>query len=99
MEVERHLIFGTPDPAEAHLQKVRKGKTPPPPKPPPQQSRLTPRLTLKKTLNPTQIPRLTHLTTQAKAKLLRHYGTRKRAPGRGNTATMARLAKHRSHKG
>ena len=33
-EVERHLIFGTAQAAEAHLQKVRKGKTPttnPPP--------------------------------------------------------------------
>ena len=33
-DVERHLIFGTAEPAEAHLQKVRKGKTPttnPPP--------------------------------------------------------------------
>ena len=33
-EVERHLIFGTAEAAEAHLQKVRKGKTPttnPPP--------------------------------------------------------------------
>ena len=27
-EVERHLIFGTAEAAEAHLQKVRKGKTP-----------------------------------------------------------------------
>ena len=37
-EVERHLIFGTAEAAEAHLQKVRKGKTPttnPPPPPPP----------------------------------------------------------------
>ena len=32
-EVERHLIFGTAEAAEAHLQKVRKGKTPPPPNP------------------------------------------------------------------
>ena len=62
-EVERHLIFGTAEAAEAHLQKVRKGKTPTTnPPPPPQQSRLTPRLTPKKTLNPTQIPPLTHLT-------------------------------------
>ena len=37
-EVERHLIFGTAEAAEVHLQKVRKGKTPtsnPPPPPPP----------------------------------------------------------------
>ena len=27
-EVERHLIFGTAEAAEAHFQKVRKGKTP-----------------------------------------------------------------------
>ena len=37
-EVERQLIFGTAEAAEAHLQKVRKGKTPttnpPPPRPP-----------------------------------------------------------------
>ena len=30
-EVERHLVFGTAEAAEAYLQKVRKGKTPPPP--------------------------------------------------------------------
>ena len=30
-EVERRLIFGTAEAAEAHLQKVRKGKTPHPP--------------------------------------------------------------------
>ena len=29
-EVERHLIFGTAKTAEAHLQRVRKGKTPRP---------------------------------------------------------------------
>ena len=45
-EVERQLIFGTAKAAEAHLQKVRKGKTPTMnPPPPAQQSRLTPRLT------------------------------------------------------
>ena len=35
-EVERHLIFGTAEAAEANFQKVRKGKTPttnPPPPP------------------------------------------------------------------
>ena len=31
-ELERHIIFGEAEIAEAHLQKVRKGKTPPPPK-------------------------------------------------------------------
>ena len=93
-EVERHLIFGTAEAAEAHLQKVRKGKTPTTNPPPPQRSRLTPRLTPKKTLNPTQIPPLTHLIPQAKPKLPRHDGTRKRAPGRFNTATMAGMAKH-----
>ena len=41
-EVERHLIFGTAEAAEAHLQKVRKGKTPKTNPPPPQQSRLPP---------------------------------------------------------
>ena len=49
-EVERHLIFGTAEAAEAHLQKVRKGKTPttnPPPTKP-----ANPRLTPKKTLQP-----------------------------------------------
>ena len=61
----------------------------PPPPPPPQQSRLTPRLTPKKTLNPTQIPPLTHLSPQAIPKLRRHYGTRKRALGSFKTATMA----------
>ena len=61
-EVEHHLIFGTAEAAEAHLLKVRKGKTPTTKSPPPQQSRLTPRLTPKTTLNPTQIPPLTHLT-------------------------------------
>ena len=96
-EVERHLIFGTAEAAEAHLQKVRKSKTPT--TNPPQQSRLTPRLTPKKTLNPTQIPPLTHLTPQAIPKLPRHYGTRKRAPGRFKTATMAGMAKHMSRKG
>ena len=34
-EVERHLIFGTAEAAKAHLQKVRKGKTPPTDPPPP----------------------------------------------------------------
>ena len=34
-EVERHLIFGTAEAAEAHLQKVRTGKTPTPNLPPP----------------------------------------------------------------
>ena len=96
-EVERHLIFGTAEAAEAHLQKVRKGKTTSNPRP--QQSRLTPRLTPKKTLNPTQIPPLTHLTPHAKPKVPRHYVTRKRAPGRFNTATMAGMAKHMSRKG
>ena len=52
-EVERPLIFGTAEAADAHLQKVRKGKTSP------QRSRLTPRLTSKKTVNPTKIPLLT----------------------------------------
>ena len=100
-EVERHLIFGTAAAAEAHLQKVCTGKTPTtnPPPPPQQQSRLTPRLTPKKTFNPTQIPPVTHLTPQAKPKLPWHYGTRKRAPGRFTTATMAGMAKHMSRDG
>ena len=53
-EVEHHFVFGIAEAAEGHLQKVRKGKTPTtnPPKPP-KQSRLTPRLTPKKNLNPT----------------------------------------------
>ena len=37
-EAECHLIFGTAEAAQAHLQKVRNGKTPstnPPPPPPP----------------------------------------------------------------
>ena len=41
-EVERHLIFGTAEAAEVHLQKVCKGKTPPTNPPPPQRSPLTP---------------------------------------------------------
>ena len=96
-EVERHLIFGTAEAAEAHLQKVRKGKTPttnPPPTKP-----ANPPTNPKKTLNPTQIPPLTHLTPQAIPKLPRHYGTWKRAPGRFKTATMAGMAKHMSRKG
>ena len=92
-EVERHLIFGTPEAAEAHLQKVRKGKTP---TKLPQRSRLTHKLTPKKTLNPTQIPPLTHLNPQPKPKLPRRYGTRKRAPERCNMGTMAQMAKHTS---
>ena len=48
-EVERHRIFGTAEAAEAHFQKVRKGKTFT--NNPPQQSRLTPRLTPKRTLS------------------------------------------------
>ena len=96
-EVERLLIFSTAEAAEAHLQKVRKGKTPTTNLP--QQSWLTPRLTPKKPLNPTQIPPLSHLTPQAMPKLPRHYGTRKRAPGRLKTATMAGMAKHMSRKG
>ena len=99
-EVERHLIFGTAEAAEAHLQKVRKSKTPttnPPPPPPTKPA--NPRLTPKKTLYPNQIPPLTHLTPQAIPKLARHYATRKRAPGRFKTATMAGMAKHMSRKG
>ena len=95
--MERHLVFGTAEAAEAHLQKVRKGKTPT--TTPPQRSHLTPRLTPKKTLNPTQIPPLTHLTPQVKPKLPQHYETRKRAPGRFNTATTAGMAKHMSREG
>ena len=41
-EVERYLIFGRAEATEAHLQKVRKGKTPTTNRPPPTQSRLTP---------------------------------------------------------
>ena len=93
-EVERLPIFGTNEAAEAHLEKVRKGKTPPP-----QRSWLTPRLTPKKTLNPTQILPLTHLTPQPQPKLPQHYGTRKWAPERCNTATMAGMAKHTSREG
>ena len=37
-EVEHHVIFGTAEAAEAHLQKVRKGKTPPCPPPPPNEA-------------------------------------------------------------
>ena len=74
-EVERHLIFGTAKAAEAHLQKGRKGKTPTTNTPPPTKP-AKPRLTPKKTPNPTQIPPLTHLTPQPKPKLPRHYGTR-----------------------
>ena len=96
-EVERHLIFGTAEAAEAHFQKVRKGKTFT--NNPPQRSRLTPRLTPKRTLNATQIPPLTHLTPQAKPKVPRHYGTRKQAAGRFGTATMAGMAKHMSREG
>ena len=95
-EVE-HLIFGMAKAAEVHLQKVRKGKTPT--TKPPQRSRLTPRLTPKKTLDATHIAPLTHHTPQGKPKLPQHYGTRKRAPGRFNTATMAGIAKHMSREG
>ena len=99
-EVERHLIFSTAQAVQAHLQKVRKGRTPTTNPPPPvQRSQLTPRLTPKKTLNPTQIPPLTHLTPQAKPKLPRRYGTRKRAPGRLKMATMAGMAKNLSCEG
>ena len=97
-EVERHRIFGTAEAAKAHHRKVRKGKTPTT-DPPPQQSRPTPRLTSKKTLSPSQIPPLTHLTPQPKSKLPRHYGTRKQAPERCNTPTMAGMAKHTSREG
>ena len=38
-DVERHLIFGTAIAAEAHLQKVRKGKTPTTNPPPPNEAR------------------------------------------------------------
>ena len=65
-EVERHLIFGRDEAAEAHLQKLRKGKTPTTNPPPPQQSRQTPRLNPKITLGPTQIPPLTHLSPKRK---------------------------------
>ena len=53
-EVKRHLIFGTAEAGGAHLQKVRKGKTPTT-TPPPQRNWPTPRLTPKKTRNATQI--------------------------------------------
>ena len=84
-EVERNLIFGMAEAADTHLQKVRKGKTPTTNPPPPQQSRLTPRLTPKKTLNPTQIPPLTHLTPKAKPS---HPGTM--GPGNGPPGGSAR---------
>ena len=79
-EVECHLIFGTAEAAEAHLQKVRKGKTPTtnPPPPHPQRSPLTPRHTPKKTCNPTKIPPPTHLTPQPQPKVPRTMG-----PGNG----------------
>ena len=78
------LIFGTAEAAEAHLQKVRKGKTPTTNLPPPQRSPLTPGLTHKKTPNPTKVPPPTHLTTQLQPKAPRHYGTQKQAPNRCN---------------
>ena len=98
--MEHHLIFGTAEAAEAHVQKVRKGKTPTTNHPPPpKRSRPTLRLTPKKTLNPTKIPPGTHQTPQAKPKLPRQYGTRKRAPGRFNRATIAGMAKHMGREG
>ena len=78
-EVQRQLIFGTGEAAEAHLQNVRKGKTPP------HRSPLTPRLTPEKTLNPTKMPPLTHLTPHQQPNGTRRYGTRKRASERCNT--------------
>ena len=84
-EAQRNLIFATAEEAEAHPQKVRKGKTPTTNPPRPERSPLTPRLTPKKTLNPTKIPPLTHLTPQPQPKVPRHYETRNRAPERCNT--------------
>ena len=98
-EVERHLVLGTAQAAEAHLQKMRKGKTPTTNPPHPQRSPLTPRITPKKTLNPTKIPPLTHLTPHPQPKVLRYYGTQNRAPERCNTSTMARMAKNVSREG
>ena len=76
---------------------MRKGKTPT--NNPAQRNPLTPRLTPKRTLSPTQIPPLTHQTPQAKPKVPPHYGTRKQAAGRFDTATMAGMAKHMSREG
>ena len=72
-EVERHLIFGVAEAAEAHLQKVRKGKTPTtnPPLAKPANSPTNPQ----ENPIPTQIPPLTHLTPQAIPKLTQYYGT------------------------
>ena len=78
-EVERHLLFGTAEAAEAHFQKVRKGKTPTT-NPPPPTKPANPRLPPKKTLNPTKIPSLIHLIPQPQPKVPRRHGTRKRAP-------------------
>ena len=76
-EVERHLIFSTAEAPEAHLQKVRKGKMPTTDPAPPPTKPANPRLTPKKTLNPTQIPLATHRTPQAIPKRPRHYWTLK----------------------
>ena len=81
--VDGLLISRTAEAAEAHLQKMRKGKSPttntPPMKP------ANPRLIPKKTLNLAKIPPLTHLIPKTQLKVPRHYGTRKRAPERCNT--------------
>ena len=96
-DVERHLIFGTAEAAEAHLQKVLKGKTPttnPPaikPANPPTNPQENPQPNPNTPTNPPSPPSDTELP--------RHYGTRKRPFMRFKTATMARMAKHMSRKG
>ena len=70
-QVERHLIFGTTEAAEAQLQKVD------PHHQAPQRSSLIPRITLKKTLNPTKAPPPNHLTPGMRPNVPRHSGTRK----------------------
>ena len=74
-----------PKPQRRTSQRCAKARPHHEPPPPPQRSPLTPPLTPKKTLNPTKIPPLTHLTPQPPPKVPRRYGTRKRAPERFHT--------------
>ena len=67
-EVERHLVFGTAEAAEAHVQKVRKGKTPttnaPPTQPanPPPNPQENPQHNQKAPTNPPNPPTETQAT-------------------------------------
>ena len=84
-EVERHLIFGTAEAAEARLQKVRKGKTLPSPPPPPPPTKLAnPPTNLQENLEPNQRTPTNAPNLGTATQGLRQHKTRKRGPERCN---------------